>query len=730
MGGICCKKYVEVKAHTLETGPIFETIGDAERDTVDAFKAAVNNNANYANNPNEAYDVNTGMPNGIDEHCSILEHIENDKDGINPNNSKNPVKQATTDKINLISQLTSEIDDKLRRIEITEEFIKQKELRIELEKKRSKNKEKEQELEERKREIIEKESLQINLKNLDEEHYSDVEFSIEVLFTRTEDLENCFSIGKTVPKTMKRGSIIFDNIFEFNFLFARTQFIRILITSSDGNFSEIRINLAKIIISRVKELLIPINLLEQEIIEFNNIKANKINNTLPFVELNFQRLTKEIYTKVPTFYVEFNFIFAAKVANRLRYEVITVKKEDEIKVIYSSNELIGKSPNYFAAATFKNKDDLLDQDVLTYVFEFYEKDKYYGQVRISKIEMNNLLTSIEPVTFTVSNEKKALHEIVVKKPKVSTKSNLHIKLNNSTNDSALKIDHSMNSAKTPRIDHSSCENLGGLKILAKISKGKDNKPAKFLKKVDSASRLGLEVAKVNQSDKNTPVDSQFNFQKGKVVIRYVEKPFKTFFDLKYEGLNLAFDIAIDYTSSNGDPRKESSFHTLNLENNKYVKAIISLGSILKEYDDDQNFPLYGFGGVPQKGKEVSHCFNVNSKKSPVVSGMDEVINTYLSSLNTVEFVGPTYFQEVIKTETENIKKELKVQKKDDPLNYHVCLILTDGKIEDMNETKEMLIEAAKLPISIIIVGIGNDDFSRMETLGKLLKLLIIIDRKC
>ncbi len=37
-------------------------------------------------------------------------------------------------------------------------------------------------------------------------------------------------------------------------------------------------------------------------------------------------------------------------------------------------------------------------------------------------------------------------------------------------------------------------------------------------------------------------------------------------------------------SSNGDPSHEESLHTLKLDNNKYRKAIISCGNILKEYD--------------------------------------------------------------------------------------------------------------------------------------------------
>ena len=44
------------------------------------------------------------------------------------------------------------------------------------------------------------------------------------------------------------------------------------------------------------------------------------------------------------------------------------------------------------------------------------------------------------------------------------------------------------------------------------------------------------------------------------------------------------------------------------------------------------------------------------------------------------------------------------------------MILTDGIINDMSETIDAIVEASFLPISIIIVGIGNADFSNMKTL--------------
>lgn len=44
------------------------------------------------------------------------------------------------------------------------------------------------------------------------------------------------------------------------------------------------------------------------------------------------------------------------------------------------------------------------------------------------------------------------------------------------------------------------------------------------------------------------------------------------------------------------------------------------------------------------------------------------------------------------------------------------LILTDGEIHDMNETIDSLVLASGLPLSVIIVGIGNADFANMERL--------------
>ena len=50
------------------------------------------------------------------------------------------------------------------------------------------------------------------------------------------------------------------------------------------------------------------------------------------------------------------------------------------------------------------------------------------------------------------------------------------------------------------------------------------------------------------------------------------------------------------------------------------------------------------------------------------------------------------------------------------MNYTVLLLLTDGCIHDMSETINAIVKGSHLPLSIIIVGVGKEDFSDMEVL--------------
>lgn len=49
-------------------------------------------------------------------------------------------------------------------------------------------------------------------------------------------------------------------------------------------------------------------------------------------------------------------------------------------------------------------------------------------------------------------------------------------------------------------------------------------------------------------------------------------------------------------------------------------------------------------------------------------------------------------------------------------SYTLLLLLTDGNVDDMKRTVPAIIKAAKQPMSIVIVGVGEEDFSKMNEL--------------
>ena len=56
-------------------------------------------------------------------------------------------------------------------------------------------------------------------------------------------------------------------------------------------------------------------------------------------------------------------------------------------------------------------------------------------------------------------------------------------------------------------------------------------------------------------------------------------------------------------------------------------------------------------------------------------------------------------------------------------NYYVLIILTDGDIDDYDLTVEKIIEASSLPLSIVIVGLGEGNFTKISLLDQDKELL-------
>jgi len=185
----------------------------------------------------------------------------------------------------------------------------------------------------------------------------------------------------------------------------------------------------------------------------------------------------------------------------------------------------------------------------------------------------------------------------------------------------------------------------------------------------------------------------------------------SFIDYIKNGVFIKLDIGIDFTSSNRLPNDPNSLHYIygNYPND-YEQAIRACGMIVAYYDYNQSFPTYGFGAVVGNDKKPSMCFNINFKENPEIYLIDNVIEEYKNCFNNIQLAGPTLFCPMIRKVIKNIRKE------NNPLKYHILLILTDGIIQDMQETIDALVEGSFLPLSVIIIGIGNDHFQEMMVL--------------
>uniref|UniRef100_A0A8D2IZA1 Copine-3 n=1 Tax=Varanus komodoensis TaxID=61221 RepID=A0A8D2IZA1_VARKO len=178
----------------------------------------------------------------------------------------------------------------------------------------------------------------------------------------------------------------------------------------------------------------------------------------------------------------------------------------------------------------------------------------------------------------------------------------------------------------------------------------------------------------------------------------------SFLDYILGGCQLMFTVGIDFTASNGNPRDPTSLHYINpMGTNEYLSAIWAVGQIIQDYDTDKMFPALGFGAqLPPDWKvNVVRC------------GVDGIAQAYSTCLPHIRFYGPTNFSPII---NHVARFAAQATQQESAAQYFILLIITDGVISDMDETRHAVVQASKLPMSIIIVGVGNADFAAMEFL--------------
>ncbi|XP_051871621.1 copine-4 isoform X2 [Pristis pectinata] len=208
-----------------------------------------------------------------------------------------------------------------------------------------------------------------------------------------------------------------------------------------------------------------------------------------------------------------------------------------------------------------------------------------------------------------------------------------------------------------------------------------------------------------------------NYKNSGIVILNLCKIHKmhSFLDYIMGGCQIQFTVAIDFTASNGDPRNSCSLHYIHpYQPNEYLKALVAVGEICQDYDSDKMFPAFGFGARIPPDFKVSHDFAINfNEDNPECAGIQGVVEAYQKCLPKIQLYGPTNIAPIIQKVASSASEEMHTK---EATQYFILLILTDGVITDMADTRDAIVHASHLPMSVIIVGVGNADFSDMQML--------------
>ena len=418
---------------------------------------------------------------------------------------------------------------------------------------------------------------------------------------------------------------------------------------------------------------------------------------------------------------------------RLEFSLQNCKNGDKYSINALFLEKEGKEEKDFKSEEKTSKDDEIVFENF-YICDYYFEKEQNMQIIVYREDQKPFYIITTLATIVGSKHSSFMREIenkeklIVKAVKLGNDKsyiniNINIKNNEPDNDylkkNSLIFVITSNNRKIYSSESSSTEgNFDQIKIPCfilspgynvDIIRVKNNKVlASYNKLIE-----GLHFKKTNS---NNNLQIKIPFSKEESISVYDNSEYNdnfSFFDFISSGVRLNLSIGIDFTGSNGHPLDKDTLHCIiNEDQNDYEKVIKSIGNILSNYNYEKLYPVYGFGAILNSNPygEVSMCFNINFKDNPEIHTINNVLNVYRACLDKLTFAGPTFFAPIIKTVIERIRA------KNNNLEYTILLILTDGVIDDMEATIDALVEGSFLPLSVIIVGIGEADFSKMVIL--------------
>ena len=173
-------------------------------------------------------------------------------------------------------------------------------------------------------------------------------------------------------------------------------------------------------------------------------------------------------------------------------------------------------------------------------------------------------------------------------------------------------------------------------------------------------------------------------------------------------------VFVDCTKSNLEKGAKSfggrSLHDVSDASrpNPYLQVMAIIGRTLSGFDADGLIPCFGFGDKVTADHSVFPLFDTKAFPKGC-AGYDELAKSYASRIVGVELAGPTSYAPAI-------RKTIELVKASKPMEFTIALLLVDGAPTSKADTDAAIIEASKLPIVIIIVGLGDGPWDLMHRL--------------
>lgn len=211
-------------------------------------------------------------------------------------------------------------------------------------------------------------------------------------------------------------------------------------------------------------------------------------------------------------------------------------------------------------------------------------------------------------------------------------------------------------------------------------------------------------------------NKNLNIFNGIVYIEHVENgevP-KTITEYLNANLELSFVFAVDFSSQIGQISDRNPLHFYSKAcPNEFEIGIRILCEFFARLNEKKKYHALGFGGTEGWINMSPGTFPLSLNCNLEVIGNENLIETYrgsakiIKSARNIKLDGPIAY-------TTNLARESVYANK----NMYTILVIFTYKDYEIDDFRDLLVESAGLPLSIMIVGIGTGDFYNFSILNK------------